>query len=42
MTAQRIPQAVYNPASRNLNNVQRVQRAFDVRVPGAFTCVYSC
>ena len=27
MTAQRIPQAVYNPTSRNLNNVQRVQRA---------------
>ncbi|MGC9395544.1 MAG: SPFH domain-containing protein [Anaerolineae bacterium] len=27
MAAQRIPQAVYNPAARNLNNVQRVQRA---------------
>ncbi|MBN2393221.1 MAG: hypothetical protein JXR84_20995 [Anaerolineae bacterium] len=27
MTAQRVPQAVYNPTSRNLNNVQRVQRA---------------
>jgi regulator of protease activity HflC (stomatin/prohibitin superfamily) len=27
MSAQQIPQMVYNPTSRNLNNVQRVQRA---------------
>jgi regulator of protease activity HflC (stomatin/prohibitin superfamily) len=27
MTAQQIPQMIYNPAARNLNNVQRVQRA---------------
>jgi regulator of protease activity HflC (stomatin/prohibitin superfamily) len=27
MTAQQIPQAIYNPTARNLNNVQRVQRA---------------